>query len=328
MNDHDFEQAARVWLDEGPTTMPDRGLQAALDEIHVTRQRRAFVPARRFNTVGNILRFAALTAAIVLASVAGLTRLSPNSGVGASEPPSPSSSPSPSASPMALPNVGSSTPVSLTAGTYSLATDPSRRDDPLMTFTVPAGWSTHEAFVDKSAGTQQEVMFTIWVVTDVFKDACHWDEQGNTLISGGSTPADLVNVLSQQLGRTASTSTDVTVGGYPAKVIELTVPADLDTSTCTRGFLRFWPNAGPDLSGGLCCDLAGNIDDVYAIDLNGHTLAMIARHYPGSSDADKAELQAIVDSVQFSTPPASPSPSSASSPGASGSAPSPSPAAS
>ena len=49
MSEHDFDRTARLWLEDGPTDMPDRALQAALDEIHVTQQRRAWWPARRFH---------------------------------------------------------------------------------------------------------------------------------------------------------------------------------------------------------------------------------------------------------------------------------------
>ena len=88
-----------------------------------------------------------------------------------------------------------------------------------------------------------------------------------------------------------------TIGGHSAKGVELAVDADLDTSTCTNRNLRYWPDPGPDYSGGLCCNAPGNIDFVYAVDLNGQTMAVVARHYADSSAADLAELQAIVQSL-------------------------------
>ena len=47
------------------------------------------------------------------------------------------------------------------------------------------------------------------------------------------------------------------------------------------------------------CNLAGNIDTVYVVDVNGKRVVIVARHYPGTSATDLAELQAIVDSVQI-----------------------------
>ena len=41
------------------------------------------------------------------------------------------------------------------------------------------------------------------------------------------------------------------------------------------------------------------VDVVYVVDINGKSLAVVARHLPGSSAQDLAELQAIVDSIQI-----------------------------
>ena len=82
MNDNEFERTARVWLEEGPTSMTDRALKSALDEIHVTRQRRVMALLRRFTAMGNTFRLAALTAAIVLATVVGVPRFFPSGGGG------------------------------------------------------------------------------------------------------------------------------------------------------------------------------------------------------------------------------------------------------
>ena len=32
----DFERLTKAWLEDGPTVMSDRALQAALDEVHLT----------------------------------------------------------------------------------------------------------------------------------------------------------------------------------------------------------------------------------------------------------------------------------------------------
>jgi len=66
----DFDRLARVWLDEGPTTMSDRALEAALQEVHVTRQRRALrAPWRVLNMPA--LSRASAVAAIALAVLVG-----------------------------------------------------------------------------------------------------------------------------------------------------------------------------------------------------------------------------------------------------------------
>jgi hypothetical protein len=73
------------------------------------------------------------------------------------------------------------------------------------------------------------------------------------MIDVGTTVVQLADALVAQKGRVASAPTDVMLGGFPAKKIELTVPADLDTTACDGGVIRFWPDAGGNESGGLCC---------------------------------------------------------------------------
>ena len=84
MTDNEFDRAARAWLDDGPDQISDRAVRSALDQIHVTRQRRAWWPARRFSSMGNPLRLVAGLAAVVLASVIGLSLLPGEASAGAS----------------------------------------------------------------------------------------------------------------------------------------------------------------------------------------------------------------------------------------------------
>ena len=41
MNENEFDLAARLWLDDGPSRMSDRAVLSTLEQIHATRQRRA-----------------------------------------------------------------------------------------------------------------------------------------------------------------------------------------------------------------------------------------------------------------------------------------------
>ena len=97
MNENDFDQTARAWLDDGPTRMSDRAVLSALEEIHTTRQRRAWWPARRATPV-NIFVRAAIGAVLVvgvgLVAINVLPRGSDGPAVGGQ----PTASPSPSAS--------------------------------------------------------------------------------------------------------------------------------------------------------------------------------------------------------------------------------------
>jgi hypothetical protein len=163
-------------------------------------------------------------------------------------------------------------------------------------FMVPAGWTADGGNqIYKERGEPGEVKFATWFLTHVFSDVCEW----GTLVDAGTTVDELVGALTEQDGWKASAPTDLTVGGFPAKRIELTVPADLDTATCTNGVLRYWPGPGPNLSDGDCCNPPGNTDTLYVVDVAGNRVIVIARHYPGSSADDRAELQALVDSIEI-----------------------------
>ncbi|MFI5226754.1 MAG: hypothetical protein ACHQ3P_08775 [Candidatus Limnocylindrales bacterium] len=314
--DREVTRIVRSWLEEGVTALPDRVLDAVLDQVPATRQRRVRWPARRFAQMNSFAKIAMAAAAVVALAVIGLNVL-PKSSVGGvggpvatPTPSSPSASPSPTAMP--LPTSGD---VGLSAGTYYVPDAPGSGEinAQRLTFTVPAGWTTAD-FVSKNHGQPGEVFFTEWVVTHVFNDVCHW----GTPVSAGTTTDALISALSAQKGRTASAPSDATIGGYPAKRIELTVPADLNVSTCTNGNLRYWPGPGPDMSSGLCCNPPGNVDDVYVVDIAGRRLVVVARYYPGSSAADRAELQSVVDSIQIDPLPPLPTPSASASPQASG----------
>jgi hypothetical protein len=266
------------------------------------------------------LLIAGALAAVALVAVLGINVLSPREGVGGRpQTPPPSPSPAPSSTP--APSPSNLTPGRICSATSCLsgALDPGRYSFDAgnitpgrLTFSVPAGWTTQEGFVTKQAAAPGEVLFATWIVTHIYTDVCQWD---STLVAAGTTVDELASLLVAQKGRVASAATDVSVGGFPAKRVELTVPADLDVTTCdgtSGGMIRFWPDPGPDESGGLCCSAVGSTDVVYIVDVAGHRFAVVARHHPASSAEDRAELDAIVDSITIDAPTPSPTPSAAS----------------
>jgi hypothetical protein len=103
MNERDFDSTARAWLEDGPTRMSDDALLSALEEIHTTRQRRAWWPARRATPVNMFARVAiaaVLVAGVGLAAFNVISRDSGGSGVGGP----PAASPTPNATPTAIPS--------------------------------------------------------------------------------------------------------------------------------------------------------------------------------------------------------------------------------
>lgn len=84
--DRDFDLIATSWLAAGPDELPDRVVEAVVEEIHVTRQRRARRVPWRFPTMGITARASALLVLGALAAVLGVAVLG---GVGGTGPTSP-----------------------------------------------------------------------------------------------------------------------------------------------------------------------------------------------------------------------------------------------
>ena len=72
-NDRNLERALRTWLADGLDQLPDRHLDAALDEISTTTQRRRLTPAWRFLDMNPRTKFGLTAAAVALVLIASAT---------------------------------------------------------------------------------------------------------------------------------------------------------------------------------------------------------------------------------------------------------------
>ena len=278
---------------EGMTALPDAVRDAVRAQLPMTKQLGRFSgPMRRFPLMNNnIARFGLAAAVIVLAVLVGIQFLpGPNVGNDAS--------PTPTATPLAL-HGGQLEP-----GTYIVSSAAAPVRTPVsFTFTVPAGWITRaqDLYTYKLADTAQELGFVPWVVTHVYSDACHSE---GALKEVGPTVDDLVAALVDQANSDATQPADVEVGGYPAKFINMSVPTDLDTSTCRNPelLIQIWANrietdyfaipVGTDPH-------ADAVSGVYIVDVNGERVVLLAGHEPDASAADVAELDSIIGSIRF-----------------------------
>ena len=91
--ERDVERIVRSWLDEGVNALPDRVLDAVLDQLPATPQRRAGWLARRFPTLSTYARIGLVAAAVIVAIAVGIG-LFGRSDVGPPSEPTPSLSPS------------------------------------------------------------------------------------------------------------------------------------------------------------------------------------------------------------------------------------------
>jgi hypothetical protein len=287
--DRDTTRIVRSWLEEGVTALPDRVLDAVLDRVPATPQRRSWWPTWRFAQMNRYAKLAIAIAAVVVVAVVGYNLLPRYGGVGGvpTSPP-PSASPAP---PAAMPS-GSMAP-----GTY-LVSDPTLTLYPY-SFTVPTGWTGGDGARRGDAFEQTGVELTTWLITDVYADSCHWT---GTLAPVSTRPA-LVAALIAQLGHAHSAPVETTIGGRPATKLSLSLDAAADVSKCeVAGHVHIWPDPGPDESGGWAM-IPGETITAYVIDGSGKVMVLMAVQHTDSPAADVAALQQVLDSVVFQPAP-------------------------
>jgi hypothetical protein len=176
-----------------------------------------------------------------------------------------------------------------------------------LTFRLPTGWAIRDGLVYKHLNQPGEVAFSVWTVDQVYADPCHW--QGSA-----QSPLDLANhshdangaiVLAPEAGGLANQAlrgplpralTQVTLGGVIAMRIDLSVPADLNISTCDKGEFRSWTE-WQSVDGANSHNAPGQLDTVYMVDVDRRPLVIDASHMPATSQADLTELKAILASM-------------------------------
>jgi hypothetical protein len=281
----DFISQLEGYLDEyeGLTPLPDAVRDAVRGELPRTKQIGPISGLmRNLNMTMQIppaARYGLVAASVVAAVLVGAAVIGgPNTGVG------PDSTPTPTATPQPLP-LGET---NLQPGTYRLTSAGLNAY-----ITVPAGWrNLGQSGVN--GGSSDDMFIVFWPNPDdfneVYTDPCNWS---TTIIDPpvGPTVDDLANALAAQAMRGDAVPTAVTIDGYEGKYLEMSVPTDMDLASCDEGEFRSWLgryHQGP-----------GQIDRVYILDVDGQRRVLTVNHMPGASEAELAELQAIVDSIDI-----------------------------
>lgn len=288
----DVDRSITAWLvAEAPDRAPQRLLDASRDQLRTTRQRRAWWPAWRIPSLNAYLKFAVATAAVVVVAILGFNVL-PRAGQlgGPSPTPSPSLSPQPSPTLLTRAMTGA-----LAAGRYT--TDPTDTAFPVAaTFTVPDGWSNAGWAIVKD-----DVAVSFWTVAETYRDPCKW---ASTKVNLGPTVDDLVTALRAQKDRNATEPVPTTLGGFDGQQIEVDWPDDVLQATCdpspagpSNGEYRLFIAPGPgDPSrwGSMGAHSVLRIADV-----NGTRVLVEITEPPGITEAQRAEAEQIVDSIEF-----------------------------
>jgi hypothetical protein len=284
----DFIVQLEGYLDdhEGLTPLPDAVRDAVRAELPTTKQIGPISGLmRNLNMTMNVppaARYGLAAAAVIAAVLLGVTLFGGGPNVGAGPTPTPIPTPSPTPPPL----VGDA----LDPGTYTL-----RRAYGTATITVPAGWGSLEVIGVTKEGSDESFMAVLfWSFPDdfneVYTDPCDWS---SSIVEPpvGPTVDDLANALAAQAMRGDAVPTAVTIDGYEGKYLEMSVPTDIDLASCDQGEFRSWLgrfHQGP-----------GQIDRIYIVDVDGQREVIVANHMPGASEADLAEQQAILESIDI-----------------------------
>ena len=266
------------------------------------------------NAIGKPLVAATAVVAVALACIG--CGASANSVAQTSRPttpatPSATALPTPSLAPTVAP---APTPQVLSSGDFSALEPgrryalPSRGTNPSISFAVPSGWAGNETLATKDYGDSGPDG-PVWFPQPFdhgFKNPC--TDHTPFLPAAGSGPAGLLGVIAHQPGIKAGPITDVTVGGHVGKSVGYTVTTD--PATCGNGQDGFWiwgTCPTPVTSG---CEIVGTGDRrygvglnsperAYAIDVDGKTVTFFTKEPVHLSAADRAELQQVIDSMEF-----------------------------
>jgi hypothetical protein len=286
MSHDDFTGHLERYLEEypGSTPLPEHVRDAVRARLPSTRQ-------QRFVVSNQAVGMALATAAVVAALVLGIT-FTRGDGVGDPAPTTPLATAAPTSSRPPMSVVAGS----LDPGTYT-AGDPFTLD---VTFTVPDGWQGRIAGpylvelrpVDYLGG----ISFSMFDL--VAADPCHLLDEGYVDPTPGPAVDDLETALTNMRGIEVTDRADVTVDGYSGAGLTISAPDSFagcnlpaDGYVLWRLPLDFTHTVQP-----------GERNRVSILDVDGQRLVIAIREPVGTTDEQRAEAQAIFDSIQIEGP--------------------------
>lgn len=191
---------------------------------------------------------------------------------------------------------GAETPI--VPGTYLIPSSPWSRAD--FTVVFPPGWTVQYGHVyGKNGDEKDEFGFYAVVVDEIFTDSCTPEDQTTRAVGPGVD--DLYAALREQAGGAViSKPVSTTLGGQPATRFDLRIPERLDVSSCRMGpdGLQMWYSEPADKFFVLLDDATAS---VYVVDAGGERQVFLAQARNATSAAERAELQAVLDSIHIRT---------------------------
>lgn len=301
--DRDATRIVRSWLDEGVTVLPDRVLDAVLDQVPATPQRRAtWWPVRRTPPVNKFFGVAVAAAAIVVAAVAGYRLLISEPDVGP-----------PVETPEASPVVTSLTPANidhqLVGGQYRFTISPGA-DATERTFniqvTLPRSWLVQRVSDDEVAfwtSGNGGPYIGFFNVRAVYKNPCHPERGFAGQHLGAASSEDLVAELSSLRGFGAYDRRETTIAGLPTTHFIIANSLDTEAAGCTDGnLLPLFATWDADLQAerdqrtdNSPATNGGSVEEMWIVDRGSYPLLIVTE--ASNSDANRAALDRVLSSI-------------------------------
>lgn len=222
---------------------------------------------------------------VVAAILAGCTTVGPTttaSPAATPGPPDPTPSPAPTDVALPLPTADDLEP-----GRYFLEFSGYR-----FTFTVAdPGWSSSVEAAGVFHGPDSELAI-FWPGGDIpslYSRSCEWTA---TEFDPGPSVDDLADALESLEDFETTEPADVTVSGYAGKRVALTVPMDVNFTTCDEGNFHRDP--------GRHYQAPGQTDEIYILDLDGERETIVVSHTPDTSADIAEQLEDLLISLDVS----------------------------
>ncbi len=160
-----------------------------------------------------------------------------------------------------------------------------------LTLALPDGWS-HSTYAAKpdTADPRAKTAFFLSVVDNTYADPCAHIERSPKI---GTSVEALAAALGDIPGTTASQPVRTTIAGYDATLVEVQIPEALP---CIPSQFYLWKEAGDAQWWALAVN---ELISVWIVEVGGYRVAITSRLYPETSEAAKAELQQVLQSIVF-----------------------------
>jgi hypothetical protein len=302
--DDDFISQLEGYLDEfeGITPLPSATRDAVRVQLPATKQ-----IAWRFPIMPNGTRIASAGFAVVLVAVVGVSLLS-KAGLGPF-----AASPSPTAGLGSF--AASPSPTRYVVGPGEVPSLGTHR----LTFLVPEGWTD----VSGRGVRKNDLSLTVWVSPHgVWINPCYWTSNPGDFADppmmrdlkyladafwdwwGAPRPIGAGNWAGDEQATLprGTAPMGAVVDQYAARYVEFRVPADLDLRFCNQGEYRIWIGLDAQIK---TISAPGELNQLWILKVGlpdvreGGFVIVDASSFPESSAKDRAELQAMVDSIRI-----------------------------